>query len=438
MMRRKITHITGLLTVLILVWPVVADPGKPVAVRWWGQAFVTIETYWNLTIAIDPYATSIGYDDPKITADVVLVTHNHRDHSNVSLLGKGATAVIGLDNKSNVASIDMVLDRLPNQDKPTLTAFSPSAEYSIHAVRFRSITSFHDDQSGSRRGNNAMFLIQADGVRILHCGDLGQTKLTEDQLGLIGQVDVLLIPVGGVYTVDGKQAAAIVAQISPRYVVPIHYKTPQLTIPLNTDEEFLKALSSKYERKTPVGNTLAVAHNLAGSDESLQVVTLHTRPWKMPNELAELFKRKDAANRKSQEVFAKLSTKQMNHRPSNGTHTPRWNAEHMMGRELGFFSKIYNSVDPAIPSINLNPKQMPADYVAAHPDWDGKEEARQMQRVISFTRRFAYLFDGITLETKPPGSWWTVRGLLEQMQRHYGEHTSNVKDKFELPDWPGE
>ena len=110
----------------------------------------------------------------------------------------------------------------------------------------------------------------------------------------------------------------------------------------------------------------------------------------------------------------------------------------MMGRELGFFSRIFSAVDPAIPHINLNPEQMPPDYVAAHPDWDGKEEARQMQRVMSFTRRFAYLFDGSDLEAKPPGSWWTVRGLLEQMQRHYGEHTAHVKEKFELPDWPGE
>lgn len=437
-MRRKITRVVGLLAAMAAIWPAAADPGKPVAVRWWGQAFVTIETYWNLTVAIDPYATRIGYDDPKITANVVLVTHNHADHNNVSLLGRDATSVMGLDDKGSVVSIDMVLDRLPNQDEPTLTAYSPSAEYSSHAVRFRTIASFHDDQSGSRRGNNAMFLIEADGVRILHCGDLGQTKLTEDQLRQIGNVDVLLIPVGGVYTIDGNQATLIVDQINPRHIVPIHYKTPQLTIALSTDEVFLNALPEKYKRVKPVGNTLAAAHDLGVSQESLQVVSLHTRPWTMPADLAQLFERKDVASRESQKVFAQLSTKQMNHRPSNGTHTPRWNTEHMMGRELGFFSKIYSNVDPVIPSIDFNPKQMPPDYVAAHPDWDGKEEARQMQRVISFTRRFAYLFDGFDLEAKPPGSWWTVRGLLEQMQRHYGEHTSNVKDKFKLPDWPGE
>jgi L-ascorbate metabolism protein UlaG (beta-lactamase superfamily) len=437
-MRRKITGVAGLLAALAAVWPAAADPGKPVAVRWWGQAFVTIETYWNLTVAIDPYATRIGYDDPGVTADVVLVTHHHADHNNISLLGTDAKSVLGLDEAGDVVSIDVVLDRLPNQDEPTVTAFSPSAQYTDHAVRFRTIASFHDDQSGGRRGNNAMFLVVADGVRILHCGDLGQTKLTEDQLRQIGKVDVLLVPVGGVYTVDGKQATRIVDQINPRYVVPIHYKTPQLSIVLHTDEDFLKALPAKFERVTPPGNTFAATQGRGASQESPQVVTLHTCPLTMPAELAELFERKDSACRASQEVFAPLSINQMNHQPSNATHTPRWNAEHMMGRELGLFSKIYSGIDPAILAIDLNPKQMPPDYVAAHPDWDGKEEARQMQRVISFTRRFAYLFDGIGLEAKPPGSWWTVGGLLEQIQRHYGEHTVHVKEKFELPDWPDE
>lgn len=437
-MRNKITGVVASLVILAICWPVVADPGKPIAVRWWGQAFVTIETYWNLTVAIDPYATSIGYDDPNITAHVVLVTHGHADHSNVSLLGAAAPSVAGLDDDGDVASIDMVLDRLPNQDEPTIAAYSPSAQYSDHAVRFRTIASFHDDQSGGRRGKNAMFLVVADGVRILHCGDLGQTKLTEDQLRQIGNVDVLLIPVGGVYTIDGKEAVGIVEQISPRYVVPIHYKTPQLSFVLRTSEDFLEALPAKYERVASNGNTFAATQDRGATRDKPQVVTLLTRPWTMPTEYAGLYKRKEVECRLSQEVFAKLSVNQMNHRPSNGTHTPRWNAEHMMGRELGFFSRIFAGVDPAIPHINLNPKQMPPDYVAAHPDWDGKEEARQMQRVMSFTRRFVYLLAESDLDETPKGSPWTLRGLLQQMHRHYGEHTAHVKEKFELPDWPDE
>ena len=156
----------------------------------------------------------------------------------------------------------------------------------------------------------------------------------------------------------------------------------------------------------------------------------------MQHELAGLFAHKETASRDSQKVFAPLSENQMNFRPSDGTHTPRWNAEHMMGRELGFFSQIFAKLDPAIPAINLNPAQMPPDYKAAHPDWSGAEEARQIERVAEFTRRFSYLLDGLDLDQRAPGSRWTPRGLLEQMQRHYSEHTVNVEKKFDLPDWP--
>ena len=79
---------------------------------------------------------------------------------------------------------------------------------------------------------------------------------------------------------------------------------------------------------------------------------------------------------------------------------------------------------------------MPDAYQAAHADWTGHEEARQIERTQRLTRRFAYLLADLPLDEKPPGSWWTLRGLLEQMPRHYNEHTANVMQKFELPDWP--
>ncbi len=156
----------------------------------------------------------------------------------------------------------------------------------------------------------------------------------------------------------------------------------------------------------------------------------------MPQELAALFEAKEKACRETQAVFVGLSTGQMNHRPGDGTHTPRWNAEHMMARDLGFFSAIYSDRDREVPAIDLNPAQMPPDYVPAHPRWTGAEEARQIERVLRFTRRYAYLLEGMDLHATPEGSWWTLRGLFEQMERHYREHTVNVRKKFELPDWP--
>ena len=156
-------------------------------------------------------------------------------------------------------------------------------------------------------------------------------------------------------------------------------------------------------------------------------------------ELAELLGKMDAACRASQEVFRPLSAAQLNWRPPNGTHTPRWNAEHMTGRQLLFFSQIYAAIDPETHrAIDLNPEQMPPDYAAAHPEWTGKEEAEQMRRANEYVLGFAHLFEGLDLDAPAPGSRWTPRGLLEQMARHFNEHTANVKKKFELPEWPAE
>ncbi len=162
-------------------------------------------------------------------------------------------------------------------------------------------------------------------------------------------------------------------------------------------------------------------------------------PPAVPAHLRELFDRMEAANRRSQDVFRKLSTAQMNFKPSNGSHTPRWNAEHMAGRQLLFFSQIYHALDPDIPVFNWNPAQMPPDYKARHPDWSGKEEARAMQRVDDFCRRYSYLLEETSLDAKPPATNWpSLKALLLQMERHYDEHTANVVKKFDLPDWPQE
>ena len=157
----------------------------------------------------------------------------------------------------------------------------------------------------------------------------------------------------------------------------------------------------------------------------------------MPDELADLFAAKENAAGAAMEVFARLSVDQMNHRPGNGTHTPRWNAEHMMGRELGFFTAIYAGLNSSIGPLDMNPAQMPDKYRAVHPDWTGAEEARQIQRAQQLTRRFAYLLAKLDLDDTPEQSSWTLRGLFNQIDGHYRAHTANVRKKFELSDWPG-
>ncbi len=422
--------------VLLLTPGVEADTGKPVAVRFWGQGLVTIETYWNLSVAIDPYALRIGYDDPGIVADLVLVTHEHYDHNNVDLIRGARHVVHALDDAGAMRAVDVVLDRIPNQDDVQLSSAGATVLRSAHAVRVRSLAAFHDAVAGRDRGKVGMVLVEVDGVRILHCGDLGQPLLTPSQVEAIGNIDVLLVPVGGVYTIDGPEAARITEQVRPRIVVPIHYRTPTLTLPLARVDGFLDALPDRYHRVSAPGNTLVVTADIGPTVRSPHVVVLRTRPWAMPDELAALFAHKEAAATASAGVFEALSTAQMNHRPGNGTHTPRWNAEHMMGAEAEFFTAIYGRVDPSVAAIKLRPAQMPDAYHAAHPDWTGREEARQIDRVQRLTRRYAYLLADLPLDEKPPRSWWTLRGLLEQMQRHYNEHTANVMRKFELPDWP--
>ena len=436
-MRRAIS----ILVVTILFFPYAraqADPGDPVAVRWWGQAMVSIETHWNLRVVIDPYGKRVGYENPNVTGDLVLVTHEHGDHNNVELVGGEPIIVRGLEESGKVGTIDHYLDRSPAGASQTAW-FSARVKRgrTKNAIRVTTIPSWHDDTEGTQRGANALFLIEVDGVRIVHCGDLGQPRLTQEQLQALGEVDVLLIPVGGVYTVDGAQAANIVRQVNPRIVLPIHYKTPNLVYDLQGVQGFLTALSDDCQVERPQGNTLAVSAAERGTAKP-QAIVLDYVPLAMPKEWAELFAAQEQACHASQQVFAKLSAAQMNFKPSDGTHTPRWNAEHMMGRELLFFSQIYAQADSAIQPMDLNPKQMPPDYVAAHPDWSGEEEARQMERVSAFTRRYAYLLDGLKLDEQPPGSRWTPRGLLKQMSKHYNEHTANVKKKFELPDWPAE
>lgn len=183
-------------------------------------------------------------------------------------------------------------------------------------------------------------------------------------------------------------------------------------------------------------NTVAFSQRKKDSMET-RFVSLGTSTYKMTDEVTELFSKKEASQKNSREMFAKLSVEQMNFEPANGSHTPRWNAEHMMAMELKFFSEIYNAVDPSIPVLNLAPQQMPKDYKFAHPDWTGEEEARQMKRVENFTRRFAYMLDGMDLDKRAKGSrFWTPRRLLAQMERHYKEHSGNVVKKMKLDGWP--
>ena len=413
-----------------------AAEGKPVAVRWWGQGMVSIESFWNLHVVVDPYAKSLGAEKHPVAADVVLLTHADLTPNSIrAIQGKPTVVQCPTDTGNDYGggkSLFHSLGRVPNQAKPTWLFHGKATQ----TIRDRSpilvdgIPAWRDNSEGKERGATSMLRIETDGVRIIHCGDLGQAELTDSQVKQMREVDVLIIKA------DATTAPKVISQIRPRYVLPIAYRTKDRSLPGVAAKAFLASLGKSYEIDRPKGNTLAISSADSDDETSTRIIMPAYEPAKLPGELATLMQKMETAGTASQKVFAKLSAEQLSWQPPNGSHTPRWNAEHMMGRQLGFFSQIYAALDPEITAINLNPKQMPKDYSPAHPKWDGSEEARQMQRSAAFVRRFAYLLDGVNLNKRAPGSRWTPRGMLEQMVRHFNSHTANVKKKFQLEGWP--
>jgi len=174
---------------------------------------------------IDPFDPSIGLKMPVLEADLVLSTHDHEDHNNVKAV------------KGPAGGAPFVI--------------TGPGEYEIKDISVRGIPSFHDEKEGKERGENTIYMIEAEGMRLCHLGDLGQSELTADQVSKIGNIDILFVPVGGVYTIDAKAAAKIVSQIEPRIVIPMHYMLANLRFKLEKVDEFLKEMGVKNAEAQP-------------------------------------------------------------------------------------------------------------------------------------------------------------------------------------------
>ena len=203
-------------------------------VEWYGQSAFRL-TSPDATVAIDPFGDLSGlvsrgmqFDYPPIeglTAQLLLVTHEHPDHNGVEVVAGDPTIL-----RSTAGRLQ-----------------SPIGE--VVAV-----ASEHDEAAGTERGPNTIFSFELDGLRVCHFGDFGQSVLRAEQAQAIGRVDVLFVPVGGGPTAGAEQAAAIVERLSPQWVVPMHYRTPRIGF-LETADAFLE-LSSHVERlPSPVFDT---------------------------------------------------------------------------------------------------------------------------------------------------------------------------------------
>ena len=172
------------------------------------HASFLIETKTGVKILTDPYDNSVGYTVLELSPDIVLTSHKHFDHGYTGAL-KGDFTVL---------------------DKPQ--------EYNVKGVKIRGIKAFHDQEAGQKRGENIVFVIE-DEFSVAHLGDLGH-ELEKEHLEKIGKVDILLIPVGGVYTIDAKAAYNVAKAINPKIIIPMHYKTEKLKFDLGRLEEFTK------------------------------------------------------------------------------------------------------------------------------------------------------------------------------------------------------
>lgn len=190
--------------------------------KWLGHAAFVIESS-GPKILIDPFGENVPYPGIDETAHVVALSHEHDDHNAVHLVRGDFQVLRALDERTGKAR------RIKKE---------------IEGVAFRSVPSFHDDKKGTLRGENGIFVIDADGLTLAHLGDLGE-KLTPSQVTEIGDVDLLFIPVGGYYTIDAAVAKEVVGQVNPRIVVPMHYKTKYIeSWPIATADGFLDGMDN--------------------------------------------------------------------------------------------------------------------------------------------------------------------------------------------------
>lgn len=217
-------------------------------VEWYGQSAFHLSA-GESTVAIDPFtdmsamAASRGmqFEYPPIEgvqAQLLLVTHEHADHN-------GVEAIAG--------------------DPVILRSTAGRLESPLGEVV--AIASEHDEQAGTARGPNTIFVFELDGLRVSHFGDFGQSALREEQAAAIGAVDLLILPVGGGPTIGAEQASAIIERLSPRWVVPMHYRTPRIN--------FLEPADELLERSTHVERLTQSAFEtgeLPASDGPLVVV----------------------------------------------------------------------------------------------------------------------------------------------------------------------
>lgn len=201
--------------------------GDTVQITWLGHACFRLVPSTGPVVVTDPFPPDVGsYPQRKPKADVVTVSHEHFDHNATS------------------------------QVKGPFTVVRGAVTREVKGVAFRGVATYHDTSRGSQRGPNTVFVFKLNGITFCHLGDLGHV-LTAQQVEAIGPVDVLMIPVGGYYTIDAKTATRVVEQLSPKVVLPMHYKTKLLS-PSNPISGVAPFLEGKPRVRRLKGDSVAL------------------------------------------------------------------------------------------------------------------------------------------------------------------------------------
>lgn len=180
-------------------------------IAWHGHS--CFEFFDGVSIVIDPHdGRSIGIKPPSVQADIVLVSHDHYDHNATRIVRGSHTDVLGR-----------------------------AGDFEVKGMPIKGIPTFHDESRGSKRGRNVAYVFTMDGIRICHCGDLGHYP-DEGFFRELGDVDVLLVPTGGVFTLNIGKVMALIERVSPRIVIPMHYRVGGLSIAIDNIDVFMDEL----------------------------------------------------------------------------------------------------------------------------------------------------------------------------------------------------
>lgn len=210
-------------------------------ITWYGHSCFKIQS-GDLVIVTDPFAKEIGLTPPRVRTDMVTVSHGHFDHNNAEALTGEPFVITG------------------------------PGEYEVKGVYVHGVETFHDTDQGASRGLNTIYSIKIEDLVIAHMGDFGEGELRPETADELEGIDILMIPVGGTYTIDAKAAAKMVKRLEPRFVIPMHYSIKGLSFKLDGTEAFLKEMGAGTVE--PV-DKFTIRKKDIGPEEKTDVVVLN-------------------------------------------------------------------------------------------------------------------------------------------------------------------